>query len=70
MKAAQMGLTEVGINRAFYILDVLKRDVLYVLPTAINATDFSKARFGPALKHSPYLKQMFTDTNTDAGARR
>lgn len=66
MKAAQMGLTEVGINRAFYILDVLKRDVLYVLPTAINATDFSKARFGPALKHSPYLKQMFTDTNTVA----
>jgi hypothetical protein len=64
MKSAQMGLTEVGINRAFYILDVMRRDVLYVLPTALNASDFSKARFGPALKLSPYLKRMFTDTNT------
>lgn len=66
MKAAQMGLTEIGINRAFYSLDVLKKDVLYVLPTAINATDFSKARFNTALRHSPYLKQLFTDTNTVA----
>lgn len=64
MKAAQMGLTEICINRAFYVLDILKRDVLYVLPTAINASDFSKARFGLALKLSPYLKKMFTDTNT------
>lgn len=63
MKSAQMGLTEVGINRAFYTLDVLKRDVLYVLPTAINATDFSKARFNTALRLSPYLKTLFTDTN-------
>jgi phage terminase large subunit GpA-like protein len=63
MKAAQMGLTEVGINRAFYILDVLQRPVLYVLPTAVNATDFSKSRFGPALRLSPYLKRLFTDTN-------
>ncbi|MHC4302425.1 MAG: terminase gpA endonuclease subunit [Planctomycetota bacterium] len=64
MKAAQMGLTEVGINRAFYTLDVLQEDVLYVLPTSTNATDFSKARFNVALRHSPYLKRMFTDTNT------
>lgn len=64
MKAAQIGLTEVAINRAFYVLDVLKRDVLYVLPTALNARDFSKARFAPALKHSPYLASLFTDANT------
>src|SRR5690242_12494051 len=43
LKSAQSGFTEVGINRAFYTLDVAKRDVLYVLPTATNATDFSKA---------------------------
>src|SRR5208282_1395773 len=30
MKSAQAGVTEVGINRAFYVLDQLKRDVLYV----------------------------------------
>lgn len=64
MKGAQLGVTEVAINRAFYVLDQLKRDVLYVLPTAINASDFSKARFGPALRNSPYLANLFTDTNT------
>lgn len=64
MKAAQLGVTETGINRAFYVLDQLKRDVLYVLPTTINASDFSKARFATALKLSGYLKHLFVDTNT------
>jgi len=64
MKAAQLGLTEVAINRSFFTVDVLKRDVLYVLPTALNASDFSKSRFNTALLHSPYLKELFTDTNT------
>jgi hypothetical protein len=64
MKAAQMGFTEIGINRAFYIIDILRRDVLYVLPTALNAGDFSRTRFAPALSLSPYIKNMFTDVNT------
>ncbi|TXH41129.1 MAG: hypothetical protein E6Q97_38210 [Desulfurellales bacterium] len=64
MKSAQMGLTEWAINETFYTIDVLKRDVLYVLPTALNASDFSKSRFNTALMHSPYLKNLFTDTNT------
>jgi len=64
LKSAQAGLTEVGINRALYTIDVCKRDVLYVLPTATNAADFSKARFGGALANSDYLKSLFTSTNT------
>jgi hypothetical protein len=64
MKAAQMGLTEVAINVAFHTVDMKKRDVLYVLPTALNASDFSKSRFNTALLHSPYLADLFTDTNT------
>jgi len=64
MKAAQMGVTEVAINRAFYTIDVLRKDVLYVLPTLNNASDFAKARFNTALQLSPYLKGLFTDTNT------
>lgn len=63
MKGAQLGITEVAINRALYIIDKLRRDVLYVLPTATTASDFSKARFGGALGLSPYLKSLFTDTN-------
>lgn len=65
MKGAQLGVTEVAINRALYTIDCLKRDVLYVLPTALNASDFSKSRFDVALELSPYLKSIFTNTNTD-----
>jgi hypothetical protein len=63
MKGAQLGVTEVAINRAFFTLDILKKDVLYVLPTATTATDFSKARFGSALALSPYIRSMFSDVN-------
>ena len=64
MKGAQLGVTEVLINLAFYTLDQLQRDVLYVLPTSKNASDFSKARFSSALRESPYLKSIFTDVNS------
>jgi len=64
MKSAQAGVTEVAINRALYVLDRLRRDVLYVLPTSLNASDFSKARFATALALSPKLAEIFTDTNT------
>jgi hypothetical protein len=64
MKSAQMGMTEWAINFTFYTVDIKKRDVLYVLPTALNASDFSKSRFNTALLHSEYLKTLFTDTNT------
>jgi hypothetical protein len=64
MKGAQLGVTEVAINRSFYTLDIKKRDVLYVLPTAKGAAKFSKGRFTPALALSPYLKGLFTDLNS------
>lgn len=64
MKGAQLGITEILINLAFYTIDMLRRDVLYVLPTSRNASDFSKSRFNTALKLSPYLNGVFTDTNS------
>ena len=64
MKGAQLGITEILINLAFYTIDMLHRDVLYVLPTSRNASDFSKSRFNTALKLSPYLNSIFTDTNS------
>lgn len=61
-KAAQMGYTEWAINVAFY--NVWRGyDVLYVLPTTHDASDFSAARFNPALDHSEKLRTLFTDTN-------
>jgi len=64
MKGAQLGITEILINLAFYTIDMLGKDVLYVLPTSRNASDFSKSRFNTALKLSPYLDRIFTDTNS------
>ncbi len=64
MKSAQAGATEAGICRALYSIDQLRKDVLYVLPTSRNASDFSKARFNVALNDSPYLKSIFTDVNS------
>jgi hypothetical protein len=73
MKGAQLGFTEWAINIALYYIDKLRQDVLYVLPTGATASDFSKARFGGALQLSPYLKALFTDTDSvnlkQAGSR-
>lgn len=64
MKAAQMGFSETMLNSAFYHIDVLGTDVLYVLPsTQPDARDFSTTRFGVALELSPHLRQLFSDTD-------
>lgn len=60
-KAAQMGFTEVALNRTFYAIDVLAESVLYVLPALHDATDFSTSRFDPALELSPHLRSLFSD---------
>ena len=61
-KSAQMGYTEVALNKAFYAIDVLGESVLYVLPaTTPDATDFSTSRFDPALELSSHLQNLFSD---------
>jgi len=61
-KAAQLGYTEVGINRTFYMVDIRKIDCLYILPTKTpDASDFSSSRFDGALESSIYLNDLFTD---------
>lgn len=63
-KAAQMGYTEVMLNRAFYTIDQLRRGVLYVLPNLTpDAGDFSQSRFDPALELSGHLSNIFSDVN-------
>lgn len=63
-KAAQMGYTEVMLNRAFYTIDHLRRAVLYVLPNLNpDAGDFSQSRFDPALELSDHLSNIFSDVN-------
>lgn len=61
-KAAQLGYTEVGLNKTFKALDIHGENVLYVLPSQNpDATDFSASRFDPALELSPHLQSLFTD---------
>jgi len=61
-KAAQMGYTEWALNTAFHAIDVKGISVLYVLPAKTpDATDFSAARFDPALEMSLHLSKLFSD---------
>jgi len=63
-KGAQMGITEAMLNVTFHTLDVKGKDVLYVLPTKDpDASDFTRARFDPALESSPHLSEMFTNVS-------
>lgn len=62
-KAAQLGFTEVVLNRALFVVVKKRRDVLYVLPAKTpDATDFSSGRFDPALELSERLNEAFTAT--------
>ena len=54
MKAAQLGVTETGINRAFFTLDQSKRDVLYVLPTTLER----ERLFQGPLRHRPEAQPL------------
>ena len=61
-KAAQMGYTEVALNKTFKAIDVDGISVLYILPaTTPDASDFSTSRFDPALEMSDHLQNLFTD---------
>lgn len=63
-KGAQLGITEVGLDRALFTIDVKHESVLYLLPKKTpDAADFSKSRFGTAIDLSPYLKNLFSDVN-------
>lgn len=62
MKAAQMGYTEVALNKTFYALDILGLSVLYILPSSHpDAGDFSSSRFDPAVELSDHISNMFSD---------
>lgn len=61
-KAAQMGFTENVLNICFFYIDIFNIDCLYVLPAKTpDASDFSAARFDPAIELSPHLNSLFSD---------
>jgi len=69
-KAAQLGYTELGLNKTFYCMDILKLNTLYILPAKTpDATDFSASRFDPSLELSPYLQALFSDVKNTGHKR-
>lgn len=62
-KAAQMGYTEWAMNMAFFNMDINSHDVLYILPSSDDASEFSSGRFDPALELSPHLRNFFANVN-------
>lgn len=61
-KCAQVGYTEVCLNRTFFEIDIHGGSVLYVLPASNpDASDFSSSRFDPALELSQHLSKLFSD---------
>jgi len=69
-KGAQLGFTEVALNKTFYNIDIHGHDVLYLLPaTKPDAHDFSSNRFDPALELSPHLANLFSDVKNVGNKR-
>lgn len=63
-KAAQMGYSETMLNITFFNLDIMRRNVLYILPNLKpDAHDFTTRAFNPVIEASPHIKEMFTSTN-------
>ena len=70
-KAAQLGYTEAMLNISLFQLDVMGRDVLYILPnTKPVATDFSMSRVDKAIELSPHLKRMFAGGTSNVGLKQ
>lgn len=57
-KPAQVGISEWCISYTLHAGDERGMDVVYVMPTAGDVSDFSQSRFGPALEASPYLNSI------------
>lgn len=60
MKSGQAGVSEWLISYAFHCCDVRNMNVLYLLPTLSDLSDFSRMRFGTAVEASSHLRSLVT----------
>lgn len=67
MKAAQMGLTEINVLKSMYglIFSKYPQGVLYLFPTNLDVSDFSKGRFQTLIRDNPKEVGTFV-SDTDA----
>jgi len=57
-KAGQVCVSEYLVSYTFNVCDERDMNVLYLMPTDSDVSDFSQSRFGPALEASPYLDSI------------
>lgn len=71
MKAAQLGSSEYLVSWLLYVADVKNATGLYVFPTDTHVSDFSAARFGPAIEPSvsPYLASIIVSGDAHGADR-
>lgn len=58
MKAGQVTVSELMVSYALHACDQRKANVLVLMPTTEDVSDFSSTRFGLALEASPYLNSI------------
>ena len=69
-KASQVGASEWLISVGLHAADARHATVLYLFPTASDISDFSAARFGPAIEASAYLSRITGRQKRTRGADR
>lgn len=70
MKSGQCGISAAAVSLTLYAGDRWDANVLYVLPGAQDAYDFSDSRVAPAVEASPYLAMRFADGTSNKGLKR
>jgi Phage terminase large subunit (GpA) len=70
MKSGQCGISAAAVSLTLYAGDRWGANVLYVLPGAMDAYDFSDSRVAPAIESSPYLAMAFADGTANKGLKR
>lgn len=63
-KAAQMGASEYAVSRALWFACTRGGTVVYFFPSDHDVGEFSRDRFAPAVKDSPYLSGLMRETDT------
>lgn len=63
-KGAQIGFSVAGMIKALHRVDAKREDVLYILPTDKNASQFAQARLDSIVNLSPPLENLFIGANS------
>lgn len=65
-KAAQVGITTFGMNKALWVADTYDSSIIYTFPTAHDVSDFSRARMNPLIQSSPHLRKVIGGDTIDS----